>query len=60
MGELVSVVCHRGAGHTVTYHCVLGQWYRIDDSRPCVASSNPLLQEGNETVGILICKCNEE
>ena len=57
MGELVSVVSHRGVGHTVSYHCVLEQWYCNDDALPCVPTGNPLMQELNsETVSIVIFK----
>ena len=42
LGELVSVVCHRGDvnhGHFVSYHVVGKQWYLNDGSRRCVPSA---------------------
>ena len=45
LGELVSVVCHRGdvnKGHFVSYHKVEDNWFLNDDSRPCSPSENPL------------------
>ena len=64
LGELVSVICHRGdvnQGHFVSYHKVGDQWYLNDDSRQCEATGNPM--EGNrvsqsETVEILLFKNN--
>jgi hypothetical protein len=58
LGELVSVICHRGdvnRGHFVSYHRVEQEWFLNDDSRPCTPSNNPL--EGrnadSETVELL-------
>ena len=60
LGELVSVVCHRGDvnhGHFVSYHVVGQQWYLNDDSRRCAPSGNPLQQTvSNETVDMLFFK----
>ena len=61
LGELVSVVCHRGDvnhGHFVSYCVVADQWYLNDDSRSCVPSVNPMDQQINEseTVDLLFFK----
>ena len=62
LGELVSVVCHRGDvnhGHFVSYHLVGQQWYLNDDSRRCIPVANPLEQTNsvnNETVDMLFFK----
>ena len=62
LGELVSVICHRGdvnQGHFVSYHNVGQQWFLNDDSRRCSASNNPLEQTNtvvNETVEMLFFK----
>ena len=58
LGELVSCVCHRGDvnhGHFVSYHKVGDVWYLNDDSQPCRASEDPLLQtrRRSETVDLL-------
>ena len=63
LGELVSCVCHRGDvnhGHFVSYHKVGDSWYLNDDSYPCRASEDPLLQTSNglETVDLLIMSDN--
>ena len=61
LGELVSVVCHRGdvnQGHFVSYHKVGQQWFLNDDSRKCSPSNNPLEQTNavSETVDMLFFK----
>ena len=61
VGELVSVVCHRGDvnyGHFVSYHKVGQQWFQNDDSRKSTPSNNPLEQTNaeNETVDLLFFK----
>ena len=59
LGELVSVICHRGSvdgGHFVSYHQVQGQWFLNDDSRQCRRVLNPT-EDGtlaeNETIETL-------
>ena len=57
IGELVSVVCHRGGvnrGHFVSYHKVGDQWFLNDDSRQISPQEDPLEQNVvNETVELL-------
>ena len=59
LGELVSIICHRGdpnEGHYVSYHQVNGSWFMNDDSKKCKLVSNPLLLNGSvasETVELL-------
>jgi hypothetical protein len=62
LGELVSVICHRGdvnQGHFVSYHKVDQQWFLNDDSRSFSLSNNPLEQTNtavSETVDMLFFK----
>ena len=60
LGDLVSVVCHRGDvnwGHFVSYHKVNDQWYLNDDSRQISPQEDPLAQSvENETVDLLFFK----
>ena len=46
LGELVSIICHRGdpnEGHYISYHQVNGSWFMNDDSKKCKLVSNPLV-----------------
>ena len=59
LGELVSVICHRGnvdRGHFVSYHQIDGLWYLNDDSRICSPCQNPI-EDGalaeNETIEVM-------
>ena len=60
LGELVSVVCHRGnvnRGNFVSYHQVQGQWFFNDDSNAVTAAQDPLRHlQPDETVEILFFK----
>jgi hypothetical protein len=64
MGDLVSIVCHRGdvnRGHFVSYHQVDRQWYLNDDSRQLSPSQNPLVDGHvmeSETIELLFFKNN--
>ena len=64
MGDLVSIVCHRGdvnQGHFVSYHQVDRQWFLSDDSRQLSPSQNPLedgLGDESETIELLFFKNN--
>ena len=63
VGELVSLVCHRGdvnVGHFVSYHKVGEQWFLNDDSRRCAPSNNPVEDRyvESETVDLLFFKRN--
>ena len=64
MGDLVSIVCHRGDvnhGHFVSYHQVDRQWFLSDDSRQLSPSQNPLedgLVDESETIELLFFKNN--
>ena len=62
LGNLVSVVCHRGdvnRGHFVSYHRAGDQWFLNDDSNHVTISGDPM-EEGtlaeNETVEIMFFK----
>ena len=64
MGELVSVVCHRGdvnVGHFVSYHKVDDSWFLNDDTNQCAPSESPLdginIAE-NEPIELLFFKNN--
>ena len=60
LGNLVSVVCHRGdvnQGHFVSYHRVDEQWFLNDDSMMVTLSEDPLCSAiESETIEILFFK----
>ena len=65
MGEVVSVICHRGsvnAGHFVSYHKVGNHWFLNDDSKTCSRMSSPFdpnkaaVISSNETVDMIFIK----
>ena len=62
VGELISVICHRGnvdRGHFVSYHKVGEDWFLNNDSRLISAAENPLNMNNdseNETIEVLFLK----